>query len=283
MATTAAEVTGPDTEYVETNFPKKSRLRVLRLRGRAAFRPNVVPLSHPLFEVESYKGHSTSAGTTTAGTLLGTDRATRALNFFVAALGLLIAAPLFLLIAVAIKLSGRGPVFYKQIRIGLDRRGNGPPSHVDSRIRDLGGRPFTMYKFRTMVVAAESDKREIWATPRDERVTRIGRPLRLTRLDELPQLLNVLAGDMNIVGPRPERPTIFAELREVIPNYHMRQRVMPGITGWAQVNLAYDTSVDDVRRKVEYDLEYLSTRSAARDLGIMARTVPIMLFCRLGW
>jgi lipopolysaccharide/colanic/teichoic acid biosynthesis glycosyltransferase len=140
-----------------------------------------------------------------------------------------------------------------------------------------------MYKFRTMVVAAESDKREIWATPCDERVTRIGRPLRLTRLDELPQLLNVLAGDMNIVGPRPERPTIFAELREVIPNYHMRQRVMPGITGWAQVNLAYDTSVDDVRRKVEYDLEYLSTRSAARDLGIMARTVPIMLFCRLGW
>lgn len=278
MATTAAEVTGPDTEYVETNSPKKTRLRAFRLRDRATFRPNVLPLPEALFEVGSHKGQST-----TAGTLLGTERATRALNMFVAALGLLVAAPLFLLIAVAIKLSSRGPVFYKQTRIGLDRRWNSAPSHVDSRIQDLGGRPFTMYKFRTMVVAAERDKKEVWATPCDERVTKIGRRLRLTRLDELPQLMNVLAGDMNIVGPRPERPTIFAELREVIPNYHMRQRVMPGITGWAQVNLAYDTSVDDVRRKVEYDLEYLSTRSAARDLGIMARTVPIMLFCRLGW
>ncbi|HEY5022670.1 MAG TPA: sugar transferase [Gemmatimonadaceae bacterium] len=278
MATTAAEVTGPDTEYVETNSPKKTRLRAFRLRDRATFRPNALPLSHASFEVGSYKGQST-----TAGTLLGTERATRALNVFVAALGLLIAAPLLLLIAVAVKLSGRGPVFYKQTRIGLDRRWNSAPSHEDSRIQDLGGRPFTMFKFRTMVEAAESDQKEVWATPRDGRVTGVGRHLRHTRLDELPQLLNVLAGHMNIVGPRPERPTIFAELREVIPNYHMRQRVMPGITGWAQVNLAYDTSVDDVRRKVEYDLEYLSTRSATRDLGIMARTVPIMLFCRLGW
>jgi lipopolysaccharide/colanic/teichoic acid biosynthesis glycosyltransferase len=196
---------------------------------------------------------------------------------------LLVTAPVFVLIALAIKLSSRGPVFYKQTRVGLDRRWKEAPSHTDSRLKDLGGKPFTMYKFRTMVVAAESDQREVWATPRDNRVTPIGRYLRTARLDELPQLLNVLAGDMNIVGPRPERPTIFAEMRQVIPNYHIRQRVMPGITGWAQVNLAYDTSVDDVRRKVEYDLEYLSTRSAARDLGIMARTVPIMLFSRLGW
>jgi lipopolysaccharide/colanic/teichoic acid biosynthesis glycosyltransferase len=99
----------------------------------------------------------------------------------------------------------------------------------------------------------------------------------------MPQLLNVLNGDMNIVGPRPERPTIFAELREAIPTYHIRQRVMPGITGWAQINQSYDTCVDDVRRKVELDLEYLQSRSAVRDLSIMARTVPIMFFCRLGW
>lgn len=278
MPTTAAEVSGPDTKYVETKSPKTTRLRALRLRDGAIFRTNVLPFHDVFCEIGSYKGQST-----TVGTLLGTDRTTRVLNIFVAALGLLIAAPLFLLIALAIKLFSRGPVFYKQTRIGLDRRWNSAPSHEDSRIQDLGGRPFTMYKFRTMVVAAESDQKEVWATPRDGRVTKIGRRLRLTRLDELPQLLNVLAGDMNIVGPRPERPTIFAELREAIPNYHMRQRVMPGITGWAQVNLAYDTSVDNVRRKVEYDLEYLSTRSAARDLGIMARTVPIMLFCRLGW
>jgi lipopolysaccharide/colanic/teichoic acid biosynthesis glycosyltransferase len=201
----------------------------------------------------------------------------------VGSFGLLLTAPLFLLIAIAIKLTSRGPVFYKQTRVGLDRRSNRVPTDADSRIRDLGGRPFTMYKFRTMVIAAESDSKEVWARRDDQRVTKIGRRLRVTRLDELPQLLNVLAGDMNIVGPRPERPTIFAELRDAIPDYHMRQRVMPGITGWAQVNQAYDTSVDDVRRKVQFDLEYLSTRSVAQDVRIMARTVPIMLFSRLGW
>jgi lipopolysaccharide/colanic/teichoic acid biosynthesis glycosyltransferase len=107
--------------------------------------------------------------------------------------------------------------------------------------------------------------------------------LRALRLDELPQLLNVVAGDMNIVGPRPERPGIFAELRETIPNYHLRQRVMPGITGWAQINQSYDTCVDDVRRKVHFDLEYLRTRSVARDLSIMARTLPVMALGRMGW
>lgn len=278
MATTAAQVTGPDTEYVETNSAQTTRLRPWRLKDRATFRTNAHRAYHALFETGSGEGQITTAGTT-----LGKERVTRALNILVAGLGLLITAPLLLLIAVAVKLSSRGPVFYKHTRIGLDRRWKGTPSHEDSRIHDLGGRPFTMFKFRTMVEAAESDKKEVWATPRDTRVTSLGRHLRHTRLDELAQLFNVLAGDMNMVGPRPERPTIFAELREVIPNYHMRQRVRPGITGWAQVNLAYDTSVDDVRRKVEYDLEYLSTRSPSRDLGIMARTVPIMLFCRLGW
>jgi len=274
MATTATELTDSDAGYVGPNSPNTTRPRASRLKDRLTFRTNVLPLYHALFEPVSYSRIRAS---------VGTERATRILNIFVAALGLVLALPLFLLIAVAIKLSSRGPVFYKQIRIGLDRRWNSAPSHEDSRIEDLGGRPFTMYKFRTMVVTAESDKKEVWATPFDGRVTKLGRRLRNTRLDELPQLLNVLAGDMNIVGPRPEQPTIFAELREVIPNYHMRQRVMPGITGWAQVNLAYDTSVDDVRRKVEYDLEYLSTRSAARDLRIMARTLPIVLNSRLGW
>jgi lipopolysaccharide/colanic/teichoic acid biosynthesis glycosyltransferase len=274
MATQATELTDSDVGYVGPNPPKTTPPRASRLRDRLTFRTNVIPLYHALFEPAAYGGPSTS---------VSTDRATRALNIFIAAVGLVLAMPLFLLIAVAIKLSSRGPVFYKQTRIGLDRRWNSAPSHEDSRMEDLGGRPFTMYKFRTMVVSAESAKKEVWATPFDGRVTKLGRRLRNTRLDELPQLLNVLAGDMNIVGPRPEQPTIFAELREVIPNYHMRQRVMPGITGWAQVNLAYDTSVDDVRRKVEYDLEYLSTRSAARDLRIMVRTVPIVLSSRLGW
>src|SRR3990170_2276956 len=216
-------------------------------------------------------------------TAQGTDQTTRALNIAVAFVGLVLAAPVMLIIALAIRLTSRGPVLYKQIRIGLDRRAGRDPSNEDSRINDLGGKPFTMYKFRTMVAAAETDSKEVWATPEDKRVTTVGRLLRVTRLDELPQLWNVLAGDMNIVGPRPERPTIFAELRVAIPHYHLRQCVRPGITGWAQINQAYDTSVDDVRRKIEFDLEYVRTRSVTKDISIMARTVPIMMTGKLGW
>jgi len=107
--------------------------------------------------------------------------------------------------------------------------------------------------------------------------------LRKLRLDELPQLFNVLKGDMNIVGPRPEQPTIFVYLREQIEGYQRRQRVRPGITGWAQINQGYDTSVDDVRRKVRYDLEYIRRQSALEDLRIMARTLPVMLLRRGAW
>ena len=220
---------------------------------------------------------------TSIATAKGTDQKTRVLNIAVAAIGLVLTAPLFVLIAIAIRLTGRGPVFYKQTRIGLDRRAGKAPSNEDSRITDLGGKPFTMYKFRTMVTAAEHDAKEVWATPTDNRVTAVGRLLRVTRLDELPQLWNVLDGDMNIVGPRPERPAIFAELRVAIPHYHLRQRVRPGITGWAQINQPYDTCVEDVRRKIEFDLEYLRTRSVSRDISIMARTVPIMVSGKLGW
>jgi lipopolysaccharide/colanic/teichoic acid biosynthesis glycosyltransferase len=198
-------------------------------------------------------------------------------------IGLILAAPLMLLIAIAVKLTSKGPVFYKQTRIGLDRRWNEKPRHIDSRIHDLGGQPFTMYKFRTMLHNAEEDHKEVWATPDCDRITPVGRALRVCRLDELPQLWNVLAGDMNIVGPRPERPKIFAELRGAIPHYHLRQRVRPGITGWAQIHQAYDTCVDDVRRKIEFDLEYVRTRSVSRDLAIMARTVPVMVTGKLGW
>jgi lipopolysaccharide/colanic/teichoic acid biosynthesis glycosyltransferase len=198
-------------------------------------------------------------------------------------LGLILSAPVMLLIAIAVKLTSKGPVLYTQTRIGLDRRWNQKPKHVDSRMNDLGGRPFTMYKFRTMDHNAEEDGKEVWATQDYKRVTAVGRALRVCRLDELPQLWNVLAGDMNIVGPRPERPKIFAELRVAIPHYHLRQRVRPGITGWAQIHQAYDTCVDDVRRKIEFDLEYVRTRSISRDLAIMARTVPVMVTGKLGW
>ena len=139
-----------------------------------------------------------------------------------------------------------------------------------------------MYKFRTMEVAP-AKATEVWAGKNDPRVTSIGRVLRKFRLDELPQLWNVLLGDMNVVGPRPEQPSIFNYLREQIQGYARRQRVRPGITGWAQINLAYDTSVDDVRHKVAHDLEYIRNQSAMEDLKIMLRTVPVMLGRRLGW
>ena len=114
-------------------------------------------------------------------------------------------------------------------------------------------------------------------------MTKLGSVLRGTRLDELPQLYNVLRGDMNVVGPRPERPSIFARLRADIPHYHCRQRVKPGITGWAQINQSYDSCLDDVRRKVDYDLEYVRNQSIGHDLRIMSMTLPVMLFRKGGW
>src|ERR1043166_12773 len=156
----------------------------------------------------------------------------RALNVVVAAILVLGSFPLWVLIAIAIKLTSRGPVIYTQTRIGLDAR----------------------------------DTRD--------------RALRLSRPDELPQLINGLRGEINVVGPRPDRPTIFDSLRQEIPNYRLRQRARPGITGHAQVNLTYDSSIDDVRRKVHFDLEYITRQSFWTDIKIMAQTLPVMLFRR---
>ncbi len=209
--------------------------------------------------------------------------ARRLLNFVVAAVGLVLTSPLMLLIAALIKLTSRGPVLFAQTRVGLDRRALSNAGGNTRRHTDQGGHPFTMYKFRTMRSAAGGNGEQVWAQADDERVTPIGRVLRKLRLDELPQLFNVLKGDMNIVGPRPEQPTIFVCLREQIEGYQRRQRVRPGITGWAQINQGYDTSVDDVRRKVRYDLEYIRRQSTLEDLRIMFRTVPVMLLRRGGW
>jgi lipopolysaccharide/colanic/teichoic acid biosynthesis glycosyltransferase len=207
----------------------------------------------------------------------------RVLNVIIAGLALFIALPLLLLIAVAIKLSSRGPVLYSQERIGLDRRAPGADPGDRRRTRDLGGRPFTIYKFRTMQADAERATGAVWATQDDPRITPVGRFLRQYRLDEIPQLLNVMRGEMNIVGPRPERPTIFAELRGHIAEYPLRQRAKPGITGLAQINHHYDRSLDDVRTKVRYDLEYIRSRSLGEDLRIMAQTIPVIFLRRGGW
>ena len=215
-----------------------------------------------------------------AGDPLPESEARRLLNILVAGLGILITFPLWILIAIAIKLTSRGPIFYDQTRIGRDLRGSGIQSNDPRRKHDLGGRPFRIYKFRTMTVDAERGTGPVWATRNDSRVTAVGRVLRQYRLDELPQLINVLKGDMNVVGPRPERPSIVADLRETIPDYQSRHRVRPGITGHAQVNLQYDSCLDDVKRKIGYDLEYLQRQSFWADLKIMAQTIPVMLFRR---
>ena len=229
------------------------------------------------------------ARTTTGVTLSQDGRVIRAFNVLVAALLLLVSLPVWALIAVAIKLTSRGPVFYRQQRVGIDlrsrwdrRRGSGRDATVRRR-DDIGGRPFVIVKFRTMRVDAEHGGKAVWAATKDHRLTPVGGFLRSCRLDELPQLLNVIRGDMNLVGPRPERPQLFGELREQIPNYQHRQRVRPGITGHAQVHLQYDTSVEDVKRKVQHDLEYIANRSVWQDLRIMLKTIPVMLFRRGGW
>jgi lipopolysaccharide/colanic/teichoic acid biosynthesis glycosyltransferase len=211
------------------------------------------------------------------------ERPRRALNVLVAGLGLLLTAPVMLLVAALVKLTSRGPVFYTQTRIGLDRRDPKIRSINYHRGVDLGGAPFRIYKFRTMAIGASSADAQVWASPTDPRVTRIGGFLRKYRVDELPQLWNVLRGDMNVVGPRPEQPRIFSDLRGKIDSYQHRQRVRPGITGWAQINLHYDKSLDDVRKKVSYDLEYIGRQSVLEDLRIMVRTVPVMLFKKGAW
>ena len=210
------------------------------------------------------------------------EAVSRALNIVLATVALVVLAPVFVLVAIAIRLTSRGPVLYSQTRVGVDRRWRFARKN-DRRLYDYGCCLFTMFKFRTMRVDAEPDGRAVWASKADPRVTMIGRFLRSTRLDEIPQLWNVLRGDMNIVGPRPERPSIFAELRRHIPEYQQRQRVKPGITGWAQVNQSYDACIDDVRQKVQLDLEYVRRQGVMEDLRIMSMTVPVMLFRKGGW
>jgi len=213
---------------------------------------------------------------------LRSERARRVLNVWAAVFLLALSAPVMLVIAALIRLTSPGPVLYVQPRVGFNRRNGGRPVGNCRRRLDAGGKLFQMYKFRTMRADAGNGA-QVWAAPDDPRVTPMGRVLRKYRLDELPQLINVLRGDMNLVGPRPEQPEIFARLRQDIDHYAERQRVRPGITGWAQVNHSYDRSTDDVRRKLELDLEYLHRQSVQEDLKIMLRTVPVVVFKQGAW
>jgi len=238
--------------------------------------------SHLAFQTATIRGDSPSRFQGWAEGL--GERQCRLLNIVVALLGILLTAPLMILIAILVKTTSRGPIFFTQERVGIDqrsgmdrRRRNGRSGGTDRRARDRGGRIFTIYKFRTMTASPNGKADQVWARENDPRITPVGSVLRKYRLDELPQLLNVLRGEMNVVGPRPEQPEIFERLDEEVRGYRLRQRVLPGITGWAQVNHRYDRSVDDVKRKVSLDLEYIARRSAVEDLRIMARTLPVMV------
>ncbi len=184
----------------------------------------------------------------------------RAIDVGVSVAGLLVSAPITLLAAIAIKLDSRGPLFFRQPRVGQN------------------GAEFSVYKFRTMRVDAEKHTGPVWAKLDDDRVTRVGRFLRLTRIDEIPQMWNVLAGQMSFVGPRPERPFFVRELSREIPFYPLRLTVKPGITGWAQVNHHYGASVEDSVEKLRYDLYYIKNMSPLFDLNIILRTVGVVLF-----
>ncbi len=189
------------------------------------------------------------------------SRAIKRLVDIVASLVLLgLTFPLMLATAILIKLDSPGPALYRQQRVGLYRKN------------------FTLLKFRSMRVDAEAAGQPRWAAKRDTRVTRVGAFIRQTRIDELPQLLNVLCGNMSLVGPRPERPHFVEQLAQVIPFYNERSYVKPGVTGWAQVNFPYGASVEDAREKLSYDLYYLKHRSVVLDLLILILTVRVILF-----
>lgn len=181
--------------------------------------------------------------------------AKRGSDVLLAAVGLAVTLPFWPLIALAIKLSSRGPVFYSQERVSQLAQGN-----------------FRLYKFRTMRVDAESNGEAVWASKNDPRVTLVGRILRRIRIDELPQLVNVLRGDMSFIGPRPERPEFVEKLVKTIPHYHLRHLVRPGITGWAQIRYRYGASEDDAAEKLRYDLYYVKHGSLALDLRIVLQT-----------
>ena len=183
----------------------------------------------------------------------------RAADLSVACALLAFTLPLMMMVALAIKLDGPGPVFYRQERVGL------------------GGRRFTLLKLRSMRQDAEADGRPVWAAAEDDRITRVGRFIRCMRIDELPQLFNVLRGEMSMVGPRPERPYFVDRLSAIIPSYHDRHTVLPGITGWAQINYPYGASIEDAREKLHYDLDYIANHRPLLDLKILVATVGVVI------
>ena len=219
------------------NVEQKARPTEIRIRADAAHSTRVVE------------------GTGSAKVLRWRERAKFALDYVGALVLLLLTAPIFLLAAIAVKLTSRGPVIYSQTRTGKD------------------GKPFTVFKIRTMTHNCESQTGAVWACPGDPRITLVGRLLRRTHIDELPQLWNILRGEMSLVGPRPERPEFVGSLEQAFPDYRRRLELKPGLSGLAQMQLPPDTDLESVGRKLVYDLYYVDRRTLWLDIRIILCTV----------
>jgi lipopolysaccharide/colanic/teichoic acid biosynthesis glycosyltransferase len=180
------------------------------------------------------------------------------MDFSLSLMGLVLVSPLMAVIGLLIKCDSPGPVFYRQVRVGLRAQ------------------PYMIWKFRSMFADAEKDGAR-WASQEDARISRVGRYLRKWRLDEIPQLINVIRGEMSLVGPRPERPVFVQQLRSLIPYYDLRHTVRPGITGWAQTQFHYGASTEDSHVKLQYDLYYVKYLSIQLDARVMLETIRVIL------
>jgi exopolysaccharide biosynthesis polyprenyl glycosylphosphotransferase len=184
----------------------------------------------------------------------------RLMDIIISLLILLLSTPITILTSIAIKIDSEGPIFFKQERLGQN------------------GKPFNVYKFRSMIKDAEKHTGPVWSQKDDPRVTRMGKFVRRARIDEIPQMFNVLKGEMSLVGPRPERAFFVEKLSQEIPYYKRRLKVRPGVTGWAQIKHKYDETIDDVKIKLRYDLFYIENMSIRMDFKILLRTVFVVLF-----
>lgn len=215
----------------------------------------------------------------------------RGMDIFGALAGLVLTSPLWIILPILIKLDSKGSVFYTQSRVGINRReqdrrlcqkvDTDDNRRRDRRRENYHGQTFKVIKFRTMVSDAEKKSGPVWATKNDKRVTRLGNFLRKTRMDEIPQFLNILKGDMSMVGPRPERQVFVADLSGKVDNYVRRLEIKPGLTGLAQITNGYDSSISSVADKVRHDIEYIDNWSIWSDIKIILKTV-VVVFTRKG-
>jgi len=243
----------PDAATAEALLDCK--FRGMRISSAAAFRETYLGRIDldALTETDLLVGQDFAAGRVSAGVK-------RLCDIVVGGSMLVLLLPLMAMTALAIKIDSPGPVFYRQRRVGrFDKT-------------------FTLFKFRSMIADAEANGRPRWAQKPDPRITRVGRIIRATRIDELPQLVNILRGEMTLVGPRPERPHFVGQLARAIPFYRQRTYVKPGLTGWAQVNFPYGASVEDAREKLAFDLYYVKNRTIVLDAIILLATIRIVLF-----